>query len=216
MRPGACVVLAFAWAILPAAADAQTYAEAYKVCLGGRYDYGTAVRDCTIVLESGRLTPLERAIALNNRAEAGAGAAARRDLDEAIRLVPTIAKFYHNRGLRWSVRSGEAEAIADLDTAIRLDPRYAVAYTSRGEAYADLKQYERAIRDFSAAIRLAPAYIHPMYNPYESRARAREELGDIRGAAADRKLYMPIMNRANPVPGPNASGRRAWEGWMTK
>ncbi len=203
--------------VLAAPAGAQSYQQDRRACLHGPFDYERVVRQCTAVLEAGHLTPLERAIALNNRA-IGRGSADPpdiRDLTEAISLAPTIATLFYNRGLKQS--DDPARAIPDYDQAIRLDPRYAVAWAGRGEVFVEQKQYARAIRDFTEAIRLAPTYMHPMYNPYESRARAKEAMGDVKGAEADRKLYMPLWIRADKVrPGPNVSGRRSWEGWLTK
>jgi tetratricopeptide (TPR) repeat protein len=201
--------------MLAGAATAQSYAQARQACLLGPFDHNRIIEQCTIILDSGRLTPLERAVALNNRAEMGKDQAANiADLDEAIRLAPRIAKLYHNRGLQKS--ADPARAIDDFDAAIRLDSKYAVAWTSRGEAYAELKQYDLAIRDLSEAIRLAPGYIHPMYNPYESRARAKEAKGDVKGAEADRALSTSLWRRADKIrPGRYTSGRRAWEGWLS-
>ncbi len=112
-------------------AGAQSYQQAVRACLQGPFDRETVGKHCTTIIDAGRLTPLERAIALNNRAEAGAGNvdAEIRDLDEAIRLAPTIAKLFHNRGIRLAGKPDLTRAIADLDAAIRLDPRYAVAWT---------------------------------------------------------------------------------------
>ena len=223
------VALAACVLTLAGAAGAQSYERARRACLFGPFetengrqflprhvDRETLGKLCTIILDSGRLTAHEQAIALNNRVEARGSdeAADVADLDEAIRLAPRIAKLYHNRGLKKS--ADPVRAIDDFDVAIRLDPKYAVAWTSRGEAYYELKQYDLAIRDLSEAIRLAPTYMHPMYNPYESRARAREAKGDMEGAEADRTLYMPLWLRAHKnQPGRYTSGRRAWEGWLT-
>jgi tetratricopeptide (TPR) repeat protein len=142
-----------------------------------------------------------------------------RDLDEAIRLAPRLAKLLNNRGMHYSY-DDPPKALANYDEALRLDPRYAVAWNNRAELYLELKRYDEAIHDFSEAIRLAPRYLHPMYNPYEFRARAKEAKGDDKGAAADRALYFPLMERAGrsrtDIRGPNASGLRAWEPFLAK
>ena len=220
MRFQLSAALAVGVVMLAGSAGAQSYQQAWRACLQNPFEREMIAKHCTTIIDAGRLTPLERAIALNNRAEAGGNGnieAEIRDLDEAIGLAPTVAKLYYNRGTRLAGKPDLARAIADFDAAIRLDPRYAVAWTGRGEAYFELKQYDRAIHDLSEAIRLAPTYMHPLYNPYESRARAKEAKGDAKGAAADRALYLPIWNRANSYkPGPNVSGRRAWEGWLTR
>ncbi|MBL8673246.1 MAG: tetratricopeptide repeat protein [Rhodospirillales bacterium] len=201
--------------VLAPSAQAQGYEEAVRICVRVAAPDERLGAACTVVIDSGRAGPIERAAALNNRAvgREGGVAAAIRDLDAAIALAPTIAKLFHNRGAQRLDASDPAGALADFDTAVRLDPRYAVAFASRGEAYFALKRHREAIRDFSEAIRLAPDYVHPLYNPYESRARAKEAVGDKRGAAADRALYMPLFNETKAGPGRdrNTTGPRAWE-----
>jgi tetratricopeptide (TPR) repeat protein len=113
-----------------------------------------------------------------------------------------------------------SKAIEDFNEAIRLDPAYAVAWNNRGEVYKLIGQNDKAIRDLTEAIRLAPRYVHPMYNPYELRAQVKESNGDVKGAAADRKLYVPLMQRASrggdELRGPYASGLRAWEPYIVR
>lgn len=196
-------------------AVAQSYDPTWTSCLR-KPDLETVTKDCTVVIESGRATATERAIALNNRAMASTvpdGTV--RDLDEAIRLAPGIAKLYVNRG--HSRSDTPARALEDFATAIRLDPNYAVAFNARADFYASLGRHEEAIRDFDQAIRLAPRYMHPMYNPYEFRARAKEARGDAQGAAADRAAYMKIMSPASEDdPNPNVRGPRSWDFFVTK
>ena len=196
-------------------AAAQPYDPTWTSCLR-KPIMETVVEDCTTVIELGKATDGERAIALNNRAMATrAPEAVVRDLDEAIRLAPTIAKLYVNRG--HYRRDTPALAFEDFATAIRLDPNYAVAYNSRADFYASLGRHDEAIRDFDQAIRLAPRYVHPMYDPYEFRARSKEAKGDLKGAAADSVLSSRTM-----IPGsendrnPNVRGPRSWEFWITK
>jgi tetratricopeptide (TPR) repeat protein len=217
---------------LASPAVAQSYDEAYRSCLLFKIEHASIADGCTIVIDSGRLSPLERAYALNNRAHgpwAHSAKAALADFEEAIRLAPHVAMLFRNRSGWWPRKPGFARALADLDQAIRLDPLFAVAYEERGEVYAELKRYDLAIRDFSEAIRLAPTYMHPMYNPYEQRARAKEKTGDLKGAEADRKQQQVLWpgnridwNKDEEVHGiwdskePNVGGARSWEGWLTK
>lgn len=214
----ALILAALAIALVPSA-NAQTDEQARQLCLVKPEFIDGLVKACTIVVDSPRASALERAIALNNRSSMRAGEDAKRDLDDAIRLAPKLAKLFNNRGLHL-LFSEPRMALADFDEAIRLDPHYAVAWSNRGDTYVELKQYDLAIADFDKAIRLAPGYMHPMYNPYEQRARAKEAKGDVKGAEADRKRYMPLWNRASSgkteVRGPNASGSRAWEPFISK
>jgi tetratricopeptide (TPR) repeat protein len=200
-------------------ASAQTYQKAYQRCLRTPEFIDEMAKLCTIVIDAPQTSPADRAIALNNRAMMTANEPQIRDLDEAIRLAPKLAKLFNNRGMYYSY-ADPPKALANYDEALRLDPLYAVAWNNRGEVYLELKRYDEAIRDFREAIRLAPRYMHPMYNPYEFRARAKEAKGDDKGAAADRALYFPLMERASrgrtDIRGPNASGMRAWEPFLAK
>jgi tetratricopeptide (TPR) repeat protein len=210
-----CAVLA---CTLPDPAAAQTFERSRQLCLLRPTFVEGLPEACTAVIEAPRTSPLERAIALNNRATHRLGDEAERDLDEAIRLSPRLAKLYNNRGLHRMYGTPRL-ALDDFNEALRLDPRYAVAWNNRGETYASLKDYDRAIADFDHAIRLAPSYLHPMYNPYEQRAQALEARGDPKAAEIARKRYFPLFHRAGvtkaDLRGPNASGLRTWEPFIS-
>lgn len=208
-------------AVLVAAAGpagAQTLAEARRMCLT-RPEYSEQLaKACTLVIDAPETSALQRAIALNNRSCTESGDDAKRDLDEAIRLAPTIPKLYNNRGLHLMYPEPHL-SIPDFDTAIRLDPHYAVAWNNRGESYARMQNYTQAIADLTQAIRLAPAYMHPMYNPYEQRAQVLEAKGDAKAAERERTLYMPLWNRASSgreVRNANVLGIRTWEPFISE
>jgi tetratricopeptide (TPR) repeat protein len=91
----------------------------------------------------------------------------RRELDkaiadhtEAVRLAPTEAWVYINRGLAWDARREYDKAIADHTEAVRLDPRYAAAYYNRGTAWYARREYDKAIADYNEVIRLDPEYAY--------------------------------------------------------
>jgi tetratricopeptide (TPR) repeat protein len=205
-------------ASLAACATASaSYEQAYQQCLRRpNYEPETATA-CTIVIDAPRTSAEDRAMAHNNRAQTRDPAEAMADLDAAIRIAPGIAALHRNRAGR---HKDTRRTIADLDEAIRLDPNYSVAWSERAEAYARLKRYDLAIRDFNEAIRLAPGFVHPMYNPYQARAQAKEARGDRRGAAEDKTLSNYFFARASTldgeVAGPNASGMRTWDSLIAK
>ena len=101
-----------------------------------------------------RKTPRLFAVGVS-RAELGDLGHAITDLDEAIKLNPTVAKAYANRGEAYSAKREFDRAIADLDKAIKLDPAAGAAYSSRGTAYLFKGDYGRAIADCDEAIRRA-------------------------------------------------------------
>jgi tetratricopeptide (TPR) repeat protein len=181
------------------------------------------VKDCTAVLASGAASAEDKVIALNNRAAArefaGEGNPDEiiRDYDEAIRLRPELAKLYYNRGVAWLRRNEITKALDDLDRAVRVDPQFAVAYGLRAEARLAQKSYDLAIRDCDEAIRLAPGYLHPLYNPYETRAQALEGKGDTAGAASERQRSSALWSK-NPAakPPPTVAGQRRWEPFISR
>jgi tetratricopeptide (TPR) repeat protein len=69
------------------------------------------------------------------------------DCNEAIRLDPTNAYVYNNRGNAWSDKKEYNKAIADYNEAIRLNPKYALAYRGRGIAWSEKKEYDKANAD---------------------------------------------------------------------
>jgi tetratricopeptide (TPR) repeat protein len=78
------------------------------------------------------------------------------DCNEAIRLDPTRAYGYYNRGLAWESKHEYDKAIADFTEAVRLDPRNADAFVGRGNQSSSKKEYDKAIADFTESIRLDP------------------------------------------------------------
>lgn len=215
-----CLILIAVLAVSAGSVNAQPYDRTWTSCLLKPEQSTDVTKDCNAVIDSGKASATEKAIALNNRGvDAKTPESAGRDFDEAIKLAPTIAKIYNNRGTN---RLATPElAIEDYTAAIRIDPNYAVAYTSRGEAYQLMGKHDEAIRDFDQAIKLAPQYMHAMYNPYFSRASSKEAKGDIKGAEADRAFSLKFMGSkssegAAGYKSPNARGARAWEPWVTK
>src|SRR5215475_10165435 len=129
-------------------------------------DRGTgeaSIAACTRIIQDGRTSTENRAIAFNNRGRAYAGKGqydrAIQDFDEAIRLKPNDAIAFYNRGRAYAAGKGQYDrAIQDFDQAIRLKPNDAIAFYNRGFAYARKGQPDRAIQDFDQAIRLNPNY----------------------------------------------------------
>jgi len=76
------------------------------------------------------------------------------DYDEGIRLSPSNATAFLNRGLLYTRRQKYDRAIQDFDEAIRLDPNIAAAFSGRAFALRFVGQYERAIADYRKALTL--------------------------------------------------------------
>lgn len=128
-------------------AGAWAQDRAFVACLAKPEPTDEIVNQCTAVIESTTASPLDKALALNNRAVMAAERLMA-DMDQAVKLAPKIAKLWHNRGLRWLAKDDVKRAIEDYSAALRIDPHYAVAWTSRGEAWALLGEHDKVIADF--------------------------------------------------------------------
>jgi tetratricopeptide (TPR) repeat protein len=100
---------------------------------------------------------------------------------QAIRLNPTDALAFYNRGLARDAKGDVEGAVADYNEAIRLNPTYVNAFIARGIARYDKKDMEGALADYSEGIRLDPTNADAFYN----RGLARYVEGDMEGALAD-------------------------------
>jgi tetratricopeptide (TPR) repeat protein len=143
-------------------------------------------------------------------------AAARADIDAALKLDPKSTYALNALGLIQHDAAEYDEAIAAFDKALALESDYEAAYYNRGNAYAAQGRQDRAIRDYNASLRLSPrdpvtlnakgeAYRQVDDYPraieeldaaiegdpelalaYWRRAEAREALGDLDAAKSDR------------------------------
>jgi len=108
--------------------------------------------------------------------------AAMQDYDEAIRLKPADPFPYIGRGVCKTRFHRDDDAFADFNRALDLKSDLPLALNGRGGVFLRRRQYERAIRDFTAAVSLNPH----LAIAYRNRATARQAIGDIAGANADR------------------------------
>ena len=79
-----------------------------------------------------------------------------RDYSEALRVEPTLAFAYQNRGLLYDQSGERAKAYDDFSQAIRLDPNSSRALFERGLIDLDRRDLDQAIDDFSEAVRTDP------------------------------------------------------------
>ncbi|MBM4095019.1 MAG: tetratricopeptide repeat protein, partial [Planctomycetes bacterium] len=113
---------------------------------------------------------LRRAIDLLNRGDLD-GAMER--LNHAIRLDPTHAEAYQERGRIWLRKNEPDRGIADCTEAIRLLPDVAAAYVTRGAAWSQKGEYDKTIADCDEAIRLDSTFAIA----YAIRAEATHDRG---------------------------------------
>jgi tetratricopeptide (TPR) repeat protein len=115
---------------------------------------------CTSVIQSGKETPANLAVAFTNRGNAHLrkkdSNAAISDYGEAIRLNPRYVHAHHNRGLAYAAIEIHHLAVTNYDEAIKLDPNFTSAFFNRGIAYVKLRDYDRAATDIVQANQLDP------------------------------------------------------------
>jgi len=85
------------------------------------------------------------------------------DYTQAIKLDPTFAPAYRERGAAYSGLGDYEKAIADYNQALRLNPNDTDAYLGRGNAYSLQGDDNKALADYNRAINIdsnsADAYI---------------------------------------------------------
>ena len=112
------------------------------------------------------------------------------DQTQAIKLEPTRAAYYGERGRTNMWKKDYISAIADFSDAIRLDPTAAYYYARRGQAHANRNDFVRALNDYAVAIKQAPAdfdYYRERADIYVQRAdaSAASRIDDLNRARAD-------------------------------
>ena len=119
-----------------------------------------AIKFCTRAIESGKLSPAERAQAYLSRGVEWAGKndydRAISDYDAALGIDPKLADAIHNRGIAWAHKGNPDRAITDFDAALRLQPKDAGIYHSRAVEWTVKGDYKRALADYDTVVRLDP------------------------------------------------------------
>ena len=166
--------------ILGPAAAQSSQRRAWCLNQGGTFSVDQRINGCSSIIQSGRESPRNLAVAYYSRGLAyydkGDDDRAIAEFNEAIRLDPKFAYAYSSRGLAYDHKGNLDRADPDYNEAIRLDPKYAQAYFNRGNAYYQKGDDDRAIADYSEAIRLDPKYAYA----YNNRGTAYDRQGDDR------------------------------------
>jgi tetratricopeptide (TPR) repeat protein len=155
---GAALVCLAAFAA-PAAAQGDEKERAQCINEGLQFTPDVAIAACTTLIQSGRFSTANLAIAYNNRGNAHFtrqdNPHAIADLSEAIRLNPQYADAYFNRGNVYYGQQDYSRAVADYSEAVRLNPRDAEAFNKRADSYERLGDPARAAADRAEAARLS-------------------------------------------------------------
>ena len=83
--------------------------------------------------------------------------------DQALRLDPTYAVAWYNKGRVLHDLRRYEEALTAYDQALRLDPNYARPWCGKGNVLYDLKRFEEALVAYDQTLRLDPNYARPWY-----------------------------------------------------
>lgn len=144
-------------------AEASPYLMERAVAYGMVQDFEAALNDLTVCLQSDSSNVLaywQRAVcqSMLNNYDASRGidirittAKAEADFNDALKLAPTNAYIYYDRGNLYASRKDYAKAIDDYTRAIELDPKLAEAYYNRGLTRIHANNRAQGIADLSKA-----------------------------------------------------------------
>lgn len=127
-------------------------AEALRLHAAGRYGEALQLLSARGVLRtaSGQSLAGDIHLKLGNPREA------LKAFDSAVRLSPSAAEPYANRGAALLELGRYDEALAAEDRALRLRPEYATAHFNRGNVLRAMRRHEEAIAAYARAIRIRP------------------------------------------------------------
>lgn len=174
----------------PPGASTANMSPAWVACVTNPVDL-TRIEACTGLIESGRESRRNIAVAYFNRAVAFDGEGEHQlaidDDSWVLRVQPNDQETLTNRGMAYIGAGDYPKALADLNKAIRLQPDNPLALNLRGRADMEQGQYDLAITDFNQAIHLDPTLYAAFANRCEARARQNQGLSQ---ALADCNLEL--------------------------
>jgi tetratricopeptide (TPR) repeat protein len=151
---------------MPGSARAQSRDENVRNC-DQEDNPDLSITSCTAQIQSGQETNGNLASEYNNRGGAYEKKKqydlALADLNQAIRLDPTLTAAFNNRGAMYDHKGQYDAAFADYDHAIQLDPTAPEALRNRASLHRKKGEYDLSIADATEAIRLKPNYADVFY-----------------------------------------------------
>jgi len=114
--------------------------------------------------------------------------AAMRDYMDALRLDPSMAVAYVQLGSCLVMQRHDPQALVYFQRALELKPDAVLALFGRGNIYLRRREFNAAIADYNRLLT-----VNPRFAPaYQNRAVARQAMGDLAGAAADRRTEQSL------------------------
>jgi len=77
--------------------------------------------------------------------------------------LPSVARWYNNRGVGFQQKGQMTTAIEEYQTALKLNSRYAEAHYNLADAYEEISDFDRAIEEYKQAI-LSDSAFYQAYN----------------------------------------------------
>lgn len=109
--------------------------------------------------------------------------------ERVLKISPSNAGVYNNRGLDY-YRLGEYEkAIADYEQALAIAPRFTFALHNRGNAYRAINDYQKALASYNKALEIDPSFAAA----YNDRGLVYQFLGQHVKAIADYDRAIQIL-----------------------
>ncbi len=116
--------------------------------------------------------------------------AALADFQAAADVNPSLAEAHSGLAMIYLLRNDSRHALEELNKSIALEPNIE-AYYQRGEILESQGEHQKAIADYDQAISVARDAPYM----YRARAMAKEKLGDMEGAHADRLAAAELEKR---------------------
>ncbi len=102
------------------------------------------------------------------------------------------AEFYYYRAKLMLEGKSYKEALDMANYAVEANPKYYEAYILKADCRFARKEYNHAIKELNDAVKLIPAD-KPNYDLYRSRAKAKFEIADYKGAITDWNVYIDAV-----------------------
>lgn len=115
------------------------------------------------------------------------------DYDEAVRLAPTEAAYWNNRGMVKEKLKDWVGAYDDFSQSIRLNEKDEKVWLNRANLFFSFEKYDEAIKDYDVAILLYDSYSIAYYN----RALAKHKLNKNKEACHDLKTAQTLGFEVN-------------------
>jgi tetratricopeptide (TPR) repeat protein len=193
MRRLCCSLLALACFAAPAAADDQAD------CKSNNYDL--VITSCTKLIDSGTLSPVDKASALGSRAWGYKG---RGEYDKALAdwqacATETPNDAYCPAGLAdlAFAQGNYDEAVKQADTAIGMSPKYTWPMAMKGASLRMKGLYDQAIGVFDEALKIDPRYTYVLYQrglAYSSKEDYPKAISDYSKALLIDKTYNDVRS----------------------